>query len=118
MTASPKKTIQFTPEEWKKLVLVNVKQLHDWLENVPGNTETGRAALTEEHLQLIGGHLSRTYEFLIAWSKSRVDVPPTAVEMPEEAASQDEATEAEPVEPRKGGWPKGKPRKARDAEAA
>jgi hypothetical protein len=112
MTASPaKKTTQLTPEEWKQLALLNVQQLGSFLQNIPGNTESGSAGLTEQHLQLIGGHLDRFGSFLRAWSLARVDVPP-AVEVAEDDAAPETMTA------KKGGWPKGKPRKAKEAEAA
>lgn len=117
MTALPKKTTQLTPEEWKQLVLLNVSQLGTFLQNIPGNTESGSAGFTEQHMQLIGGHLDRMGSFMRAWLVSRVDVPPSEVEMPE-----DDLVTAESGsgggEVRKGGWPKGKPRKSKDAEAA
>mgnify|MGYP000863056245 FL=1 len=115
-TASPKKTAQLTPEEWKQLVLLNVSQLGTFLQNIPGNTESGSAGLTQQHLQLIGGHLDRFGSFLRAWSVSRVEVPPAEVEVPEEAVTAEGGAGAEAPK-RKGGWTAGKPRKPNVAPA-
>lgn len=119
MTASPKKTTQLTPDEWKQLALLNVSQLGTYLQNIPGNTETGSAGLTPQHLQLIGGHLDRFGSFLRAWSVARVDVPPSEVDVPDDSVSAEGGAGADvPAPPRKGGWPKGRSRKANGAEAA
>lgn len=110
MTASPKKTTQLTAEEWKQLALLNASQLMNFLQGIPGNTESGSAGLTEQHMLLIGGHLDRMASFLRAWSVARVEVPPAQVEVPAEPPVAEAA--------KKGGWPKGKSRKVKEAVAA
>lgn len=104
----PQKTTQLTPEEWKQLCILNVTQLHSFIQGIPSHTEGGVAGINDHHLALIEGHLQRGAAFLRAWQKSKTIIP-----VAEEAAPQETADEAPK---RKGGWPKGKKRTARGAQ--
>lgn len=100
------KTTSLTPEEWKQLCLLNVTQLHNFLQGVPAQTEGGVAGISDQHLALIEGHLQRGSAFLRAWQKSRPVIPVA------KADDQSKPVEANGVK-RKGGWPKGKKRTPR-----
>lgn len=113
------KVAQLTPEEWKQLVLLNAAQLQNYLQGIPGNTETGVSGLSDKHMSLIAGHVDRFQTFLIAWSKARIMVsPPVSAEASApEADAPAHANGAEPAA-KKGGWPKGKKRSPKQPEAA
>ena len=88
------KTTALTPAEWRGLCMLNVAQMHAWLEN-------SGPVLNAEALPGMESHLDRIRAFLRAWS-----------------LAQPKLVEAKPVEPkangavkRKGGWPLGRPRK-------
>lgn len=108
--AAPNKVAQLTPEEWKQLVLLNAAQLQNWLQGIPGNTESGAAGVTADHLALVDGHLNRLRTFLRAWSVAKIDVPAQR-----SAPSQPATSTIDAAAKGKGGWPKGKKRTPRAA---
>lgn len=126
-------TTALSPDEWKTLCMVNVTQLHSFLQNIPPMMETGVAGLTDEHLALIDGHLNRQRAFLNAWRRARAagtvaePVPqqeqPTPTRHPpvmlEQQASGEPAQNGHDTAPKKkrGGWPKGKKRNATRVDA-
>lgn len=113
MTEASPKVTQLTPEEWKSIVLVNFTQLTNWLQAIPGNTETGASGLTEERIQSIEAHLTRTATLLHGWSKAKLTI--TEAPKAQAAAPAEQANGAAPPK-RRGGWPAGKPR-TRQAKA-
>lgn len=109
MTDAPKKTIALAPAHWRQLALLNVAQLHNFIDGIPAQTESGISALTDEQIAVIDAHLDEHRSFLRAWRLSRM--PQMAAQQPAPAPQQANGKhEPEPVR-RKGGWPKGKPRK-------
>lgn len=107
------KVAKLTPEEWKQLVLLNTAQLQNYLQSIPGNTETGVAGFTDQHMAIIDGHFARGRAFMRAWSLSTVEVAPAA----QPPAPAHQANGAEPPKPHKGGWPKGKKRTPKQPQA-
>lgn len=88
------KTTALTPAEWRGLCMLNVAQMHAWLESSAPNLDAAALPGME-------AHLDRIRSFLRAWSVSQ---PPKPVETVEAKANG-----AAPV--KKGGWPLGRPRK-------
>lgn len=119
MTEQPRSTAQLMPEEWKQLCLLNLGQLHTFLQSIPSATETGASNLTEQHVAMIEAQIGRTATFLNAWRRARI---PGGVA--DQAAVREEAAAVPVAEKpasngaapkRKGGWPRGKPRKPANA---
>lgn len=110
MTDAPK-TMQLAPADWRQLCILNVEQLHGFVSGIPAQTEKGDAALTDEHMALIEAHIGKGRAFLTAWRKSRVPM----VAAPEASRVEQKATNGAAA-PKRGGWPKGKPRKPRVQE--
>ena len=91
------KTTALTPAEWRGLCMLNVAQMHAWIEASSPNLDAAALPSME-------AHLDRIRAFLRAWS-----------------VSQPKPIEAKPVETKpngvaapvkkRGGWPRGKPRK-------
>lgn len=115
MTDQPKNpTISLNGEQWKKLLLLNLEQLHAHLQQIPGNIETGASGLTDEHIANIDKHISEGVLLLRAWRVSKIQVA-----APQQAAAQEthqHADKGNGAAPKKGGWPKGKKRAARNQE--
>lgn len=107
MTDTPRSTAQLMPEEWKQLCLLNLGQLHTFLNSIPSATETGASNLTEQHVAMIEAQIGRTATFLNAWRRARI--PGGVADQREEVAPVKQATNG--AAKRKGGWPRGKPRK-------
>lgn len=104
------KVAQLTPEEWKQLCILNMVQLHNYLQSIPGNTETGASGLTDQVRNIIDAHLARGHTFLRAWQLSRFEMPQVRVAQPAAPASNGAV--------KKGGWPKGKKRTRKPATPA
>lgn len=116
-TPTPAKTIQLKGEQWKQLALLHVAQLSQYLQNIPGNIETGAAGLTDQHMAMIDQHLQEGAMILGAWRRSRGPVipqPQVQVEAQAPATPTNGATEPK----RKGGWQKGRKRSRQAAEPA
>lgn len=101
-----------TGEEWRNLCLVNVNQMQQFLQGIPGVTEGGLPGMSADHLLGSFNHIERLQQFLTAWSKAKplvVSQPMTQAPVLQETAIETAANA--PVKPkRKGGWPAGKPR--------
>lgn len=104
------KTMQLAPADWRQLYLLNVAQLHDYVSSIPAHVEGGTSALTDEAMAFIDAHLDRGRAFLVAWRKSRV--PGLAAQQPAQTQQTANGQHA-PKPKKKGGWPLGKPRKAK-----
>lgn len=107
----PRTTAQLMPEEWKQLCLLNVGQLHAFLQSIPSATETGASNLTDEHYAMIEAQIARAATFLNAWRRARIPgsiAEPAKVEAPTPEAK---AASMNGGSKRRGGWPRGKPRK-------
>jgi hypothetical protein len=113
MTDTPK-TMQLSPADWRQLLLLNVEQLHGYLSSVPPNTETGVSAMTDEIMAVVDAHVARGRDLLVAWRKSRLPgMAPARAQEAQQAVKTN--GHVEPVK-RRGGWPKGKPRKPKTVE--
>lgn len=101
-----------TGEEWRNLCLVNVNQMQQFLQNIPGVTEGGLPGMSADHLLGSFNHIERLQQFLTAWSKAKplvAEQPMTQAPAPQETAIET-AADAPAKPKRKGGWPKGQPR--------
>lgn len=105
MPETAPKTAQLTPEEWKQLCILNAAQLQNFLQSIPGNTETGASGLTDEAMSIVDMHMARGRTFLGAWARAKFEMPKVA-----QPAAQHHGNGAEK---RKGGWPLGKKRARR-----
>lgn len=105
------KTTTLSAEQWKSLCLLNVTQLHNFLQAVPSNMESGAPGMDEARMGAIGNHLEELDRFMRAWSLTKLPQAEQTEEAPKAEAA--EATEA----PKRGGWPKGKPRKPKEVTA-
>lgn len=103
------KTTTLSAEQWKALCLLNVTQLHNFLQSVPGYLEGGSPGMNAERMGAIGVHLEELGRFMGAWSKAKL---PEAVAAPPSTASA-EASEQEATAPRR----RGRPRKVVEAQA-
>lgn len=107
MTEAPKpKTIKLEANDWKVLAVSNVAQLLQGLQNID--------VPSEEICKSIHDHIDKLNLYLDAWRRFAPPAPLQA-EAPPSPAPQAPTAEAKPngaaqVEPRKGGWPKGKKR--------
>lgn len=96
--------ISLSPDEAKTLCLLNVAQLQDYLSRIPAMVEGGSSGLTKEHVSFIETHIKRGNVFLAAWVQAKM--PGTE----QKAEPKPEVTNGA-VPKKRGGWPKGKPRK-------
>lgn len=101
------KTMQLAPADWKQLCLLNVAQLHGYIDSIPPHNEGGTSALTDETVAMIDAHLERGRSLLRAWRVARV---PQMM-----ASEQSHPAAVNGTEPpkRRGGWTKGKKRTPR-----
>lgn len=112
MTEQTAKTIQLKGEQWKQLAILNVAQLQNFLQSIPGNIESGASGLTDGQIALVEDHIAEMATILRAWRVSKG--PVVQPQQPAETVVQTNGA-AEPAKA-KGGWPKGKPR-TRQAKA-
>lgn len=106
--------MQLLPADWRQLVLLNLEQLHGFISEIHPMTESGVSALTDEHMAIVGAHVARGQELLVAWRKSRMPGLAAPAKPAEAKAAQTNGVET--AKAKKGGWPKGKSRKPATAE--
>lgn len=110
-------TTSLSPDEWKALCLTNVAQLHTFLNGIPPISEGGLSGITDQHMALIEGHLNRQSAFLNAWRRSKAVGTVAQAESQPEAPAPAQTANGAQAPKRKGGWPRGKSRKAKQPEA-
>lgn len=106
MTDSPK-TLSIDAAEWKALLLDNLARAHQAVANSQGINPAGLVDL--------GQHLDRVKVLAAAWHASLPKAQPVAQDDPVTTPAAANGS-AEPKK-RRGGWPAGKPRKPRTAQA-
>lgn len=102
---SSSRTMALTSSEWQALIVMGVAQLH-------ARIATMTAAPSADESTELRGHLDRLKLQVAAWGVSNVK-PVAQVAQPElalQAPAQQAANGSESAK-RRGGWPKGKPRK-------
>lgn len=102
------KTVALSPEEWKSLCILNAAQMQAFLQMV--------SRPTQEHFVQVEAHLEKLGNYMRAWALS---YPRETEGVPVNGHAMAPAQEAPAEQPkRKGGWPKGKKRVPRNAQAA
>jgi hypothetical protein len=94
-------TLSLAVNEWRKLVQANLEQAFEFTQ--------GHAEITADEARGLAQHLDRMKALVMAWHASARPPAQTVRESLEEAEAEQAAKPAE-EQPKKRGWPLGKPR--------
>ncbi len=104
------KTVHLNVNEWKAVCLQDLKDLYQFLDSVPFPND--------EVLGKVDQHMARWAVLMRSWKLCGEPKEPVQAEGGESETVKETPAANGAEKPRKGGWPKGKPRKPKaDAEA-